>query len=255
MSKLEEGKKLFENQKFEEALPLFTAYLSENDNHGDALFFRGLCYRKLGKFQESVTDLTSLITRLPEEADLYSERGVSYFHLKDYKTALTDMNKAVELQPENSYRYSSRAYIRAYIDIDGAVADYEKATILDPKDDIAYNNLGLILEKRGKLKAAQQKFKKSDEIIGYDSEKRVEKENSVEFDGITTEDMQSVDDRLDKAKLKEESKDTHETKKTIPQTENINNSKNTIGKVMLDVFRDKTTRKEYLSFLKGIFKK
>lgn len=248
MSKLEEGKKLFEDQKFEEALPLFTAYLSEKDNHGDALFFRGLCYRKLGKFQESVNDLTLLITRLPEEADLYSERGVSYFHLKDYKTALIDMNKAVELQPENPYRYSSRAYIRAYLDVDGAVADYEKATILDPKDDIAYNNLGLLLEKRGKLKAAQQKFKKSDEIIGYDSKKRTEKENSVELDGISAEDKKNVDERLDKAKLKQENED----KQAINQTEN---SKESIGKVMLDVFRDKTIRKEYFNFLKSIFKK
>lgn len=247
MSKLEEGKKLFEDQKFEEALPLFTAYLSEKDNHGDALFFRGLCYRKLGKFQESVNDLTTLITRLPEEADLYSERGVSYFHLKDYKTALVDMNKAVELQPENPYRYSSRAYIRAYLDIDGAIADYEKATIIDPKDDISYNNLGLLLEKRGKLKAAQQKFKKSDAINGSGSKNR--KENSVEIEGVTTEDMQSVDDRIDKAKLKEE---TENTPQAINQKEN---PKESIGKVMLDVFRDKETRKEYFTFLKGIFKK
>lgn len=241
MSKLEEGKKLFEDKKFEEALPLFTAYLSKNDNHGDALFYRGLCYRKLGKFQESVNDLTILITRLPEEADLYSERGVSYFHLKDYKTALVDMNKAVELQPENPYRYSSRAYIRAYLDVDGAIADYEKATIIDPKDDIAYNNLGLLLEKRGKLKAAQQKFRRSDELSGANI--NTKNENSVEVDGVTTEDMQSVEDRIDRAK------------ETVNQAELKTDSKDSLGKVMLDVFRDKETRKEYFSFLKGIFKK
>ncbi len=240
MSQLEEGKKLFEEKKFEEALLLFTSYLSENNNHGDALFFRGLCYRKVKKFQESINDLTTLIGRLPEEADLYSERGVSYYHLKDYKTALLDMDKAVELEPENPYRYSSRAYIKAYLDVDAAILDYEKATILDPKDDIAYNNLGMLLEKRGKLKAAQQKFKKSNELIGYDPDKRSEASTNIDVEGVSTEMMKNVDDRIDKAKL---------------SAENETESKPSIGKVMLDVFRDKETRKEYLSFLKNIFKR
>lgn len=240
MNQLEEGKKLFSEDKFEDALKLFTSFLAENKNHGDALFFRGLAYRKVGKFQDSVNDLTLLIKRLPEEADLYSERGVSYFHLKEYKTALLDMDRAVELQPKNPYRYSSRAYIKAYLDVDGAIADYEQATILDPKDDIAYNNLGLLLEKRGKLKAAQEKFRKSNEIIGYDPNKRQSNENSVEIEGVDSETMKSVDERIDKAKL---------SSNTDPEKEN------SIGKVMLDVFRDKETRKEYFNFIKGIFKK
>ena len=242
MSKLEEGKKLFEEKKFEEALTLFTSYLSENNNHGDALFFRGLSFRKVGKFQDSINDLTTLIGRLPEEADLYSERGVSYYHLKDYKTSLLDMDKAVELQPENPYRYSSRAYIKAYLDVDAAILDYEKATILDPKDEIAYNNLGMLLEKRGKLKAAQQKFKKSNEIIGYDPNKRNEAETNIDVEGVSTEMMKNVDDRLEKSKLSAEKEGNIESKKSI-------------GKVMLDVFIDKETRKEYLTFLKGIFKR
>lgn len=240
MNQLEEGKKLFSEDKFEDALKLFTSFLAENKNHGDALFFRGLAYRKVGKFQDSVNDLTLLIMRLPEEADLYSERGVSYFHLKEYKTALLDMDRAVELQPKNPYRYSSRAYIKAYLDVDGAIADYEQATILDPKDDIAYNNLGLLLEKRGKLKAAQEKFRKSNEIIGYDPNKRQSNENSVEIEGVDSETMKSVDERIDKAKL---------SSNTDPEKEN------SIGKVMLDVFRDKETRKEYFNFIRGIFKK
>ncbi len=241
MSKLEEGKKLFESEKFKEALVCFSEFLASNANHGDALFYRGLCYRKTGKFQESVMDLTALIKRLPEEADLYSERGVSYYHLKDYHTALKDMDKAVELEPKNPYRYSSRAYIKAYVDVDGAIADYEQATILDPKDDIAYNNLGLLLEKRGKLKAAQEKFKRSNEIIGYDPEKRKSKENSVELDGIEDDIIKEVDERIEKAKQSAEQEQ--------------NQSENNIGKIMLDVFRDKQTRKEYFKFLKGIFKK
>ncbi len=226
MSKLEKGKELFKAAKFEEALALFSSFLKDNKEHGDALFFRGLAYRKTEQFQKSVDDLSLLINRLPDTADLYSERGVSYFHLKEYKTALNDMNKAVELEPENSYRYSSRAYIRGYLDIDGAIKDYEKATQLDPKDDIAYNNLGLMLEKQGKLKQAQQKFKKSNEITGYDPDAKKEVEPEVKKEVVAEQ----------------------------PKID-ANPTESSIGRVMLDVFRNKETRKEYFNFLKTIFKK
>jgi len=211
MSKLEQGKEHFNKGNFEVALLLFTEFLTAHINHADALFFRGLCYRKAGKFQESINDLTIVINKLPEEADLYSERGVSYFHLKDYIAAVIDMDKAVELEPENPYRYSSRAYIKAYLDIDGAIADYRKTIQLDPKDEIAYNNMGLLSENRGNFKQAKQSFKKSDELSGYNPD-------------------------------------------IINLDESENQKNKSVSSLMLDVFRNRDTRKEYFMFLKKIFK-
>lgn len=218
MSKLEQGKAHLKDDKYEEAIVLLNEYLLEFPNHADALFFRGICNRKLGNFSHSVNDFTAIISKLPDEATIYSERGVSYYHQKNYKAALDDLDKAVELEPNKPYRYSSRAYIRAYIDVDGAIDDYEKAIELDPNDEIAYNNLGLLLENQGNMREAQKNFQKSNEIIGYDPEKRndVQEENHVETE---------------------------------------NEEKSSLGKIMLDVFRDKNTRKEFLEFLKSGFKR
>ncbi len=172
MSKLEEAKKIYNSNNFSDAIPILDEYLNENPNHAEALFFRGICHRKIEKFNESIADFTAVINKLPDQANIYSERGVSYYRLKDYEAAVLDLNKAVELEPENPFRYSSRAYIRAYIDIDGAIDDYEKAIELDPKDEIAYNNLGLLQENQGHMKKAQQNFKKNNELSGYNPEKR-----------------------------------------------------------------------------------
>ena len=223
MNKLEEGKTLLTNNEFEKALLLFDDFLTENNNHADALFFRGLCHRKLGRFDLSVIDFTAVIKKLPDEATIYSERGVSYYHQKEYRLALDDLNKAVALEPHKPYRYSSRAYIRAYLDIDGAIADYEKAIELDPQDEIAHNNLGLLLENKGNMRAAKKNFKRSNEIIGYDPEGREMEGRSPKSDDGD------------------------------PKTDNEPKS---IGKVMLDVFRNKETRKEFIEFLKsGLSKK
>ena len=214
MNQLEKGKSLFEKKEYNEAIIALNQFLNENENNADALYTRAICYRKVEDFEKSIADFSSMLIRLPNEASLLCERGISYFHNKDIEASMRDMNKAVKLEPENPYRYSSRAYIRAKIDVDGAIEDYRKAVELDPKDAIALNNLGLIEENAGRIRSAQKRFKASNEIIGYDPNKRNLKEEREE-----TEDQRSM------------------------------------GKIMIDVFSDSKTRKEYFKYLKAIFKK
>ena len=172
MDELETGKKLFETKAYEEAIVVLSQFLSKNKNHADALYMRAICYRKTDCFDDSIADFTAILDRLPEEPSILCERGISYFHKKDIENSLKDMDKAVEVDPTNPYRYSSRAYIKATVDPESAIKDYKRAIELDPKDEIAYNNLGLLEENLGRIKHSRKYFKKSNQIIGYDPEKR-----------------------------------------------------------------------------------
>ena len=220
MTGLEKGKALFEKQEFEKAIDELNNFLSTNENNADALYTRAMCYRKTEAFDKSVEDLTAILRRLPNEPTLLCDRGITHFHNKNFEAALKDMDKAVEIDPNNPYRYSSRAFIRAEIDINGAMEDYEKAIELDPKDDISLNNLGLLQENAGNMKAAKKNYKKSDKIIGYNPEKRK---------GI---------------------QDNKTKKENVQDTQ-----KETFGKVILSIFSSKSTRNEYFKFLKSLFKK
>lgn len=217
MSKLEEAKELFNTNKFNEAIELFNEFLVEQPSHADALFFRGICYRKIEHYQLSINDFTAIINRLNDEATIYSERAISYYHLKNYKAAVDDLNKAVELEPNNPYRYSSRAYIRAYIDIDGAMSDYEKAIELDPQDDISFNNLGLLQENQGNMRKAQENFERNKQILA----------------------------------------NTPKTPKPLPQVkkQEIEDENLTFWNVIKQLITSKKTQKEFSSFLKSGFKK
>lgn len=219
MNGLEKGKALFEKEEYYDAIIELNDFLESNSNNADALYSRSICYRKTVDYDKSIADLSSILTRLPNEPTLLCERGISHFHNKDIEAAMKDMDKAVELDSTNPYRYSSRAYIRANIDINGAMADYEKAIELDPKDEISLNNLGLLQENAGKMKAAKKSFKKSNAIIGYDPEKR----------NIKTQDLGAK--------------------------ENNDNTPDSLIKIMLSVFTSKKARQEYLAYLKSIFKK
>ena len=180
MQRLEEGKKLYQEQKFDAAIETLNSFLEAYPNHADGLFYRGVCLRKLDKFNASITDFDALLSKLPDEPTLLCERAISLFKNEQIELAMLDLNKAVELDSNNPYRYTSRAFIRAYVDIDGAIEDYQKAIALDPEDEIAYNNLGLLQEQKGNFKEAKQNFKKSNKIIGYDPEARnLKKEENI----------------------------------------------------------------------------
>lgn len=215
MGKLQQGKDFFEQAAYNEAILVLTQFLEENINHADALYYRAISYRKVGDFKSSIVDFTAMLKKLPEEPSIYSERGVSYFHNKQIDLSLKDMDKAVELEPNNAYRYSSRAFIRAYRDVDAAIADYKKAIELDPKDEIAYNNLGLLEENAGRFKDAQESYKKSNELIGYQPEKKHQQEEPI-------------------------------VEKEIPKT---------IGNELKSLFTSAAARKDLWQFVKNIFGK
>lgn len=120
-----------------------------------------------GEWAPALTAFDALLENGTRDGDLLHDRAVCIFQLGRKKEALEQLDAAVELEPDNPYRYASRAWIRAALkDVDGAIADYRKALEIDPDDAITLNNLGLLEEQYGMRKAAQEKFKRADTLMG-----------------------------------------------------------------------------------------
>jgi len=161
-----QGKKLFDEEKYEEALKIFHRALQEEELHTLSLYGRALSYFKMQRFHESIQDFDQLINLIPNNATYLSERGVALHLSGDNQAALKDFDKAVELEPDNPYRYSSRAYIKDRMqDHQGSIDDYTKAIELDPEDAIAYNNRGLVEEKLGYKDKAKKSFDIADKLM------------------------------------------------------------------------------------------
>lgn len=142
---------------------------------------------KNGEYSSAFLKLNELIEKDSSQADFFEKRAMCNYHLGNIKECIPDFDKAQRLEPNNPFRYSSRAYVKGRIkDFDGAIADYEKAIHLDPKDAIAHNNLGLILEQKGYQGRAKTNFEKADNLAGitqnnYEqiAEDNVEEKSSV----------------------------------------------------------------------------
>ncbi len=167
-----------------------------------------------------------------DDPNAWHDLAVCLLHLNQPLIALEKINISVELQPDYSYRYASRAYIKSALkDLNGAIADYEKAIELDPEDAISYNNLGLLQEQQGYMSEAKEKFEIADEL-----RKMLDDEN------IEVEQPQT-------APKKEE---IHLPKAETPAE--INESPSTIWKEISSVFTKSDSMRDYLHFLKNGFK-
>merc|ERR1711916_163810 len=126
------------------------------------------------KLESSLLHFNKALKEAPNHPDILSHRGVVHLHLNQKKKCLDDLKLSLSLEPENPYRYASLAYAKDFFgDIDGAIADYEKAVELDPEDAVAHNNLGLLLEKKGYQQKAQRNFEKADKLSKKEKKKNL----------------------------------------------------------------------------------
>jgi tetratricopeptide (TPR) repeat protein len=110
---------------------------------------------------------------------------------------------------------------------------YEKAIELDPEDAVAYNNLGLVEEKLGRMEKAKDNFEKADSLSGYPPKKEVETAPTA------------LPNPSEKSKATRP--EYHSSKSTL-----------TFGhflEVIQGVFTKTTVRKEFATFIKGLFAK
>ena len=122
------------------------------------------------KYDKALNAFNQALKKAPNHPDILSHRGVCYLHLNQKKNCLDDLHLSLKLQPDYSYRYASLAYAKDFFgDIDGAIEAYEKAIQLDPEDAVAYNNLGLLQEKKGYQQKAQRQFEKADKLSKIES--------------------------------------------------------------------------------------
>jgi len=181
-----QGKSLFDEEKYEEALEVFHRALQQEELHTLSLYGRALSFFKLQRFPESIQDFDKLINLIPNNATYLSERGVALHLSGNNEIALQDFDKAVELEPENPYRYSSRAYIKDRMqDFQGSIDDYTKAIELDPEDAISYNNRGLVEEKLGYKDKAKKSFDIADKLVpAQPRSERVYQEQVTDHNGM-----------------------------------------------------------------------
>jgi tetratricopeptide (TPR) repeat protein len=144
---------------------------------------RGLIKKQKGDLEGAIADFSRAIELDPKYSQAYSARGsaklwkndpemakVNYQRYAkskegDLDGAIADFNRAVELDSKNVNAYLGRGIARRQKgDLEGAIADNDRAIELDPKNDSAYNNRANIRAFKGDLDGALSDYNRAVEI-------------------------------------------------------------------------------------------
>ena len=105
---VEEGKALYNKNRFDEALVVYNQVLLINENNTDALAGRGAIYGRLRRFDEALADLSRYLIIDPDNAFVLAGRGNTYRLLGRYDEALTDLNRSLAINPTFAFTVKSK---------------------------------------------------------------------------------------------------------------------------------------------------
>ncbi|MBU1626139.1 tetratricopeptide repeat protein [bacterium] len=86
-------------------------------------------------YDEAIVEFTSAIELSPEKADAYIERGRSYKRANEYSAALSDFNKAIALEPDNVEAYKRRRNFYTRLAFYCYVGSGEMKEFFDPMEE------------------------------------------------------------------------------------------------------------------------
>jgi tetratricopeptide (TPR) repeat protein len=96
----------------------------------------------------------------------YCKHGLAKQAKGDLDGAIADYNKAIELDPKAPRVYDYRGFAkRDKGDLDGAIADYDTAIALDPQDANGYHNRAFSKQAKGDSNSALADFNRAIELV------------------------------------------------------------------------------------------
>ena len=142
------GREAMQEQKYDEAIEFFNKDIKENPKNGYSFIWIATIRDYLQEYGQALTAADLALKYLPKKdvdyvAFALSTRAGVYLHLEDSVKALADYNEAVRLKPKETQPYEERAQLYYELEkYDLADADYRKMTELKPGDVMGYMGLG-----------------------------------------------------------------------------------------------------------------
>ena len=107
----------------------------------------------------AVQNCNAALKAASNDVKLLMARGYEYNHLKDYDRGLADYTKASQLEPNNADAYHGRGYSYAGKNqYDLAIAEYNKTIRLKPNNYVAYTDRGIAYFYKGQYERAIQDY-------------------------------------------------------------------------------------------------
>jgi stress-induced-phosphoprotein 1 len=103
MDKKEQANNYFKEEKYDEAINLYSEILNEDQDNHFVLSNRSATYIKMGKYDEALVDAVRCTKLKPDWGKSWGRLGAALHGQCNYDDALVAYNKANELEPSEVY--------------------------------------------------------------------------------------------------------------------------------------------------------
>src|ERR1700676_1663663 len=105
MEWFEEGNRLSDLKRYEEALAAYEQAIRLDPNDATAYYFKSAALIKLKRYEEALIAVEQAIRLDPQDTYAYTNKGAALIELKRYEEALIALEQAIRLDPNNSFAY------------------------------------------------------------------------------------------------------------------------------------------------------
>ncbi len=164
--KINRASELFKQNKFDEAVELYSSALEIENENTNALYGRGLSYAKKGKFDAALVDFKNVV-RIDKDfsPNCYYHLSETLFKLREYSEALEHITTFVMKTEKKGHGYFLRGKIFYELGkLDDAIKDAEKASDLQPDNAEIFVLLGKIKIQKREFRQAIITLKKALEL-------------------------------------------------------------------------------------------
>ena len=155
--KVAQGNRFAYQERFDDAIKLYTEAAELNEYNAAAYNLRGNIYNLLALNQQNIpvaesyrrqalSDFDRAIRLNSNYAAAYFNRGLTYYEAKNFSAAIKDFNRAIQLESDDAQNYFYRALCYRQTDKDSALADFNKAIELAPTATYIYSGRGKFYE-------------------------------------------------------------------------------------------------------------
>jgi len=156
---IKQGKVLLAENKYTEAIPVFTKAIHKNFKNDDAHAYRGYTYYLLEKYQEAMRDFENALSQNPaNETALFGQACINW-NVENFASSFKEFNQLLQINPKHdkAYFYRGRAFLH-YGDTNKGLNDLSAALNIDSCFLDTYYLLSSVL-------TSQKKYNEADQIL------------------------------------------------------------------------------------------
>jgi tetratricopeptide (TPR) repeat protein len=162
-----QGNKLLESRRYEEAIATYDKLLSLKPDRVDAWNNRGNALTAIGRYQQALESYNKAIALKPSKHESWFNQGNALMTMRKYQQAVASYDKSIAIKPDKDEAWINRGIVLTKLQrYEEAIKSYNQALVLKKDSHQVYYNKACSYALQGEVELATDNLQKAMKIAG-----------------------------------------------------------------------------------------